>query len=405
MPKSRRHFDEFEPHSRHKHAILEAYFESWGRKLLLRRGAGSVLCYVDACAGRGMDDVGNRGSPVIAARAAAMAEGQLAERFGVHATIRVIAIEKKRDNFRALAANLAPFGERARALRGTLAEHFDAIDEEFRDTPTLFFIDPFGLEPLHADLVRRALHGPKNEALLLFADQAALRHFGAAISEETARERALRRHDEAPSLFDEQHAAERGELAMDAERSRQARELTRETAIRILDAAFDGRAWLAEIEAAEPEARRIRFLELYRRLLARFGAPYVVLIPVLKEDGTHVYHLVHASKSPKARRTMKEAVEHAINHSPLPNDVRARLRDQVRVPLEPVIERAYARFAGQTVRWAEDAEDRTRVCVRNWVLEETDMFPSWLPELRKRLEPLRDRAAGRTVLYRFPPAN
>jgi hypothetical protein len=65
VTKSRKHFDEFRPHSRHKHFILKSYFEAWGRKLLLRPGGGTTVCYVDACAGPGIDDAGNHGSPGI----------------------------------------------------------------------------------------------------------------------------------------------------------------------------------------------------------------------------------------------------------------------------------------------------------------------------------------------------
>jgi hypothetical protein len=66
VARSKEHFEEFAPHSRYKHLILKFYFEAWLRKLGLRRGAAATLCYVDACAGRGADEEGNAGSPVIA---------------------------------------------------------------------------------------------------------------------------------------------------------------------------------------------------------------------------------------------------------------------------------------------------------------------------------------------------
>jgi len=81
MSQSKRHFEEFQPHSKHKHLILQQYFLAWGHKLGLRLGAGTVILYVDACAGRGRDDLGNHGSPLIAAVAAAVAQENVSPAF------------------------------------------------------------------------------------------------------------------------------------------------------------------------------------------------------------------------------------------------------------------------------------------------------------------------------------
>jgi hypothetical protein len=80
VSRSRKHFDEFKPHSKHKHLILGHYFAAWGHKLGLRDGAGNLILYVDACAGRGIDELGNHGSPLIAAEAAASAESNVGGR-------------------------------------------------------------------------------------------------------------------------------------------------------------------------------------------------------------------------------------------------------------------------------------------------------------------------------------
>jgi three-Cys-motif partner protein len=406
VTKSRDFFDEFPPHSKHKLLILKTYFEAWGRKLLLRRNAGSIVCYVDACAGPGMDDEGNYGSPIVAAKAAAMAMSQLNERRSGFFQIEVIAIEKRPTKYKALAKNLQPYGDHARALRGTLADHLPAIEEEFGDTPTLYFIDPFGVEPLHADVIRRALARPKNEAFLLFKDQAALRHFGAAATNETRMERRVRRRLEeldTPSLFPEWAEAERAELEPIAARSREALEITRERAIEILTAAFGGTQWLPELEATPPEFKRNRLVALYRALLAEWGARYVLEIPVLKEDGSHVYFLLHASKSPKGYRTMKEAVEYALKRSPLPADATAAMWDLLRTDVEEVERLVREEFAGREVAWAESDEDRRAPSLRAFVLETTAIYPFELNDLRKRLKEAQQ--PSRKIVYRFPKAS
>ena len=67
MPKARdKHFDEFEPHTLLKHAILKTYLATWAMRLLQWGRAGDVVYFVDAFAGQGRDGVGNPGSPAIA---------------------------------------------------------------------------------------------------------------------------------------------------------------------------------------------------------------------------------------------------------------------------------------------------------------------------------------------------
>ena len=177
MSRSDDHFDEFEPHTRFKHRVLKSYFDAWPRILLLRQNAGDCVVYVDACAGRGADDAGNHGSPVLAARIASEAAQHVGTMRNSPVNVQVIAIEKDPTHFKELEKNLAPFSGHARALHGTLADHIDAHRREFPTSPKFYFIDPFGLEPLDGATVRHALEGPKNEVLVLFASIAARRHF------------------------------------------------------------------------------------------------------------------------------------------------------------------------------------------------------------------------------------
>lgn len=398
MVRSDDHFVEYEPHSRYKHLILKTYFEAWGRKLLLRPGASDTVCYVDACAGRGSDEAGNPGSPLIAARAAVEAEAQLGQMRGQRVHIRIIAIEKRKDYYRELESRLSSFGELAEVKQGTLSDHIDDIEKTYDRAPTLYFLDPFGLEPLKSDLVRRALRPQHNEILLLFSDQAALRHFGVVQSKETAALRALRRHEEQGWLLPEEHEKERLALSARAETAELSLGQTKERSQEILNAAFGGNHWQALIEGTPRGQRRERFLELYLEFLRR-DAPFTLSIPVLNTDGAHVYFLLYATKNRKGYRAMKESVEFALRNGPLEFDVAETLRTLLRCDVARVADFIRTRFNGQEVRWAPDRSDRTAASIRATALEETEIFPFQLPELEEKLRDARQ--PGRVRLYQF----
>lgn len=402
MPNSADHFDEaFAPHSRHKHLIFKSYFEAWLRKLTLRPEGGDRLCVIDACAGAGHDAAGNPGSPLIAARAAGAAVGQFREQFQRDIRIDVIAIEKEPKHFKELALYLSTFPDSVRPIQGTLEQHQDELERDLGETPTLYFIDPFGLAPLKAQVVRRALHGAKNEVFLLFADQAALRHFGVIQAEETGAMRKLRAHVEAPpSLFPELDELERQPLVAKAARSEAALETTRDNAIEILRAAFGGMEWLKDLERTPAPLRRAAFLTLYERLLMDCGATRVLEIPMLNEDGYKVYSLIHATKSGNGYATMKAAVCYALRNSPLPAEVAAQMQESLRVDLSPIVTMLRTRFAERRVHWAVDKLDKERTSLKKVVLEDSPMFPSQVPELQTALK--RFRVPGRAIEYQFP---
>jgi three-Cys-motif partner protein len=404
VARSEDHFEEFAPHSRYKHLILKAYFEAWLRKLGLRQSAGPALCYVDACAGRGADEEGNAGSPMIAALAAGEASRQMTAMRGSAPSISVIAIEKEEDHYELLAENLKPHAPAAEALLGELREHLPPIETRFGETPTLYFIDPFGLAPLQADVVRRALGGPKNEVLLLFADQAALRHFGAAMAKESKAARAHRERLEAATLtlFPDLEIAEAAVRAPKIARSQKALEITKERAIEILDTAFGSPSWRADVESVPELERRARFRSLYAEFLRSCGASFVLDIPVFNEDGDHVYTLIHASKSEHGYRAMKEAVAWALNHAPLPAKVVDAMRANMSVPLEPMLTMFRERFAGRSERWAGDRNDRRAFSLKHFVLTQTALPCFQLDDLKALLKPF--RLPGRTEVYAFPPA-
>ncbi len=409
MAKSDDFFSEFEPHSQHKLLILKSYFEAWGYKLALRAGAGSTLLYVDACAGAGQDDKGNPGSPLIAAKAATVAHANISARRGQPFHIQIIAIEKRRKEFGELREILRPFGEMVQARNGTLEDFIDEVERDFRHVPWLVFIDPFGLDPLRAEVVRRAIAGAQHETFLLFAGQAALRHYGVLDPRtDTQAERRLDRFEAKTgsqiALFEEDNAqirSERETLAAMAEESRAKRELTAEHARRILDAAYDdGGAWFPVIDGTRRVDRREKFLQLYLERLRLWGAEYRLPIPILSREGTHVYTLVHTTHSAVGHRTMKEAVEYALKKTPLPVWVAERMREQMRTNIDLVAASVRHKFAGQTVRWARDPRDPDAPCVKHYALEQTPMCCGDEGALKTALE--KHRLAGRAIIYQFP---
>lgn len=400
MTRSSKHFELFQPHTKHKHLLLKQYFLAWGHKLGLRSGAGDSILYVDACAGRGEDDRGNQGSPLIAADAAATAAGNIAELRRRPFTIHIVAIESNRGHAAELAALLAPYGPTVRVHTGTLSTHLPEIERMYPSIPALFFIDPFGLEPLEAHVVKAALDGERREALILFADQAALRHFGAISAIETRAERRMRAATVPLPLFPGLSVENAEALAREAAASREQLELTRASAIRIMNAAFGDDEWQARIESVPSAARRRSFLEEYSVRLRAWGASYVLPIPVVDATGVHAYTLIHATKSPKGYAAMKEAVTHTLAHSPLPDLIGERMRGMVASDLSFVEATVRVNFSGKKVRWAKDATNPRVQSVRTFLLEETPAFPFEFNAIKARLATF--RVSGPAIVYEFP---
>lgn len=406
MSQSDDHFDEFEPHTLFKHRVLESYFDAWPRILLLRPNAGDCVLYVDACAGRGSDDAGNHGSPVLAARIAFEASQQVGAMRDGSVTVQVIAIEKRPTYLKELQKNLAPYAAHARALHGTLADRIGEIDREFPTSPKFYFIDPFGLEPLDGATVRRALEGPKNEVLALFASVAARRHFGAATAgEETRAERALAALNEFTSLFPELDEQDRRVLEPKAAVAREAQERGRDRAIEILDAVFQSHDWLAVIEPLPREQRDAAFVELYKQFLVSCGATHVLSFPIFDATGQLKYHLVHASKSPRGHEEMKDAIAQSVNNGPLGDEIGNRIKAEMACDIDDVAVRIVKRFAGKRMRWTQDKNDKKSPFVKAFALQETPALPWDLEGLKERLVAYRVPKTGNTILYDFPPAS
>jgi three-Cys-motif partner protein len=396
VSQNRSHFDEFAAHTLLKHAILHAYLEAWARKLLLRPGAGRVVWYVDANAGEGMDELGNEGSPVLAARIAQRAEAQLREMRGESVEVRTIFFEVDERRTEALKTNLSAFGSRAEVIQGSIVDHLDKLLERTGDDPVLLFSDPFGLQQ-DATVIQRVLHASHNEVFALFADQAALRHFGALVTADPDLEQELQQL--IPTLFDDLNAEQEADVRSRVEKRTRALVGTKAAAVRILDAAYHGHAWYDQVCAVPESQRRAKFLALYESMLRGFGATHVLSLPVRNQRNHHVYHLVHATKSAAGYMAMKEAIEAALKRAQLTGEAVEKMRFLIRSDLASVERAIRAKFAGQSVRWS-DAGDRSVPSVRRFALQSTSAFPSELDLLKARLAEL--RAPGRAILYRFP---
>ena len=383
MIQSADHFSSFEAHTLLKHAIYRAYVERWARILGKHHGR---LQIVDACAGSGADENGRPGSPVIAVIEADKAAKQMTAIRGEPVQVEVLAIEKDPARFGELAARMSSYGGRHVARQGTLAEHITRLERDFANVPMLFFIDPFGLEPLQADVVRRALAGRKNEVFLLFADQAALRHVGAAdaVAEATTGPQEL-------DLFGEEKAPPSSTVS-------RASEITGKRANEILDAAFDGMDWREAAKAPRPR-RRQAFVDLYCELLRTFGSKHVLALPVYDLSNAPKYHLIYATKSGRGYEVMKDSIERGWKAG----FVGARAVEMMRlgtqisdVRLRELVEE---HFAGWEVPWSSDQSGD--VTVRRYALQDTPAMPSQMEALKKALKPFRV-PNRRDYRYSFP---
>src|SRR5439155_12337053 len=146
------HFSEFRGHTTLKHGVLDRYVKAWIQVLKRKH---SSLWVIDGFAGKGKDDAGKPGSPLLLARSAA----QLRE---TGADVYLLAIEPRREWYEALKTNLATFDAEAGGscpvayLRhGTLSS---VQDEAFRmvgNAPLFLFLDPFGADGLELGIVGR----------------------------------------------------------------------------------------------------------------------------------------------------------------------------------------------------------------------------------------------------------
>jgi hypothetical protein len=375
MTKNRDHFEVFAPHTLLKHAVYGFYVERWSR-ILLR--FFDTLRIVDACAGEGGDVSGNPGSPLIALRKGAEAARQLTASSRVPKRVELIAIEKSLKNFRNLEQRIGS-EPNVRLIHGTLADVIDSLGQQSAAVPHLYFIDPFGVSPLNASVIRRALQGPRNEVFLLFAGPAIRRHFGAF-------EGVYALDDETPqgSLFEE----------IPPERIATPPTFAQQTAAGssegILDAAFGSADWRSLLKLPGNQ-RLTAAVDLYCDVLFGFGAKRVLPMPVLDRNLHLKYHLIYATKSPRGFDVMKDAMSRALGKGLVGSEWGVELGMSGKV--SEVVAAIRKRFRGNAdVPWRE---------VKAYALEETRYMPWQRERLQSELEQFAVGGKSNARLYRF----
>lgn len=398
MPK-KDHFERFEDHTLLKHLILQNYLGAWANKLLRWGRAGDRVWFVDAFAGAGGDQQGKPGSPVIAASIAADVNQTLAAE-GQSGSVRVLAIERDRKHFESLQQAMASYTAQPQPIlrHGTLAERVDGFVRHVGQQPVLYFLDPFGVEGLLADLLPKLLRGPHNEIFALFSDTGAVRLHAALLARPRDPDQEEADVLNAPMLFPGYTAELAAGVRAEAERSAAALHFTQEAGQSILSQALGAGRW-AHLSSLPLHARPAAFTSIFVELLRDAGARYVMALPVRNSENDRMYQLVHASKSAQGFRTMKEAMASALNRSRLPEHVRESITLDLNVEIDAVVSQVVQHFEGKTVLWTDSKNKHTRT-VRNYCLEETPAFRSHLADVKQRLSDVWT-ASKKPLTFRF----
>lgn len=401
------HFDEFQPHTRLKHAILDTYIVAWAMKLLMWGRAGHRLAIVDAFAGTGRDARGNEGSPVIAVRRArqAMDEASARQPELANAEVHVFAIESDRVRFRQLEENLAPFAARSRdlvhVLRGSLSDHIDGILAQLGPAPTFLFLDPFGIKGLDAATYPKVLSGRHNEIFALFSDIGAVRLHGLISAEHADPASEVERILTTPSLFPEYDRVDIEAARAAAGRTNDALDSSVPASRGHLTRALGGEEWVTELEQSASEARADVFLKLFRRRLVKSGAQHVLTVPMRNDAGQRVYALVHASKSRVGLMTMKECVSAGLRRGVLADNARTAIMADLGVDTRLIVENLSRELAGVTVPWADEQRG-----LRSLLLAHSPLFHFQADELKSALKSRGIlRRDNRKEVCIFPPTD
>jgi three-Cys-motif partner protein len=181
MPASS-HFFEDDAHEASKLKI-EAYGKylqplaykllSWNRRLFIVDGFAGAGRYQPDDEGRCVD-----GSPMVAAR---FAHQYNVDHHREGRAIRLINVEKDRENLARLSHNLAGFGDLCLNILGRFEAQLDRILREVGRHPALFFLDSFGMQAADVrviDYILERREGCVTEFLIHFSDRAITRIAG-----------------------------------------------------------------------------------------------------------------------------------------------------------------------------------------------------------------------------------
>jgi three-Cys-motif partner protein len=254
-----------------KHAMLSNYLTRWGS--ILRRPRShepQPLYYVDSFAGRGRYEGGEPGSPIIA-----MEIGQeLRDHFDGEVYFVCHNVERDRENFESLAREvdasrpLYP-GVSITNYFGSFEDNVDGIlDVIPANAAALYFLDPWGYQNIN--MVIRLLERRYSEVIVTFMSSFWNRFLG---------------DESKASLHDEN---------------------------------FDTPEWreLLDIPRRKRQQALVKFYgrQIQRQAREKLGLTEVYIYPIDVDFGDReqdIYHLIHVSRSPRARLAMEEAVRGA----------------------------------------------------------------------------------------------
>jgi hypothetical protein len=261
----------------------------------------------------------------------------------------------------------------------------------------LFFLDPYGVKGLDADVARRALDAPAREIFMLVDDDGAHRLLSAATKLESRRVSQNRVQASVLDLF-EDNESRRKALEMEAVRSQTHLKRTGAGSAKHLTRALGNDNWRALATLRDPAAVRDRFVAMFEEIMHEAGATYTTRIPVRSEGGAPKYVLLHASRARHGRSTMKCEVQRALKQCDLPEGVVAQMRQDMEGDMMLALAQIRNVYAGREVLWREGAP----ASLREYALQETGLFPWQLDELETRLNAVGCRLPGKTKQYRFP---
>lgn len=392
------HFQEFGPHTLLKHRILEGYLAAYIAKVALAPGASNRITLVDGFAGKGRDDAGHAGSPIIIARRVAEMRSTLAERFGKALIVETVLVEADLGQANELAERLKPFGTAIRIIQSRLADAIDGILVSAATDPFFVFLDPFGIRGVSHSVMSRILSYDRGELFVLIDQDGVDRLLRAATVSDTKANRRLVVQARKLDLFDN-NEERLAEIKKKMTRSRSALAWTAAGAVEHLTMAFGSEdPWkrIALIEDATERRREI--VQFFEGELRRVGSTYVTSIPILKPAGDAAYTLIHASHKPSGREIMKECVQTAFNKAGelgFGGDVISEMKRTMGVNPAIAVELVQRRFGGQTTEWTES--------IRPFLLRETRLCPWQMDEVKALLGGINWRVPGqRKLIYKVP---
>lgn len=176
---SKAFFGELREWSERKLNILEKYLDPFVKVLGSIQAIRHVY-YVDAFAGAGLYQNGEKGS---ALRAAELAQSYVEKNKSYR--LRCINIEADQDNFKNLQANTESYGSLVKNLLGTFSENINEIVDRTSGSPALFFLDPFGIKGMDWDLIQQIIHRGNATDLWIRFDQTAVTRLNQRFGEAT----------------------------------------------------------------------------------------------------------------------------------------------------------------------------------------------------------------------------